>query len=227
MEEETTLDLRDFYYILKKRFKIIAIVTVACTLLTGILSFFIIKPTYESGATIIVGKPQSSQKSNAQYNDVMMYQNLVKTYAQIAQSNAVMESASNKMKGSMSADQLKKVITITPQQGTQILEIKGQSKNPSQVVNMVNAVSNSFITESKRVFPTGGDIQIMDKPQFPDKPVKPKKVLNMAIAFFIALIGSIGFSFMIEYMDNTIKTEEDINKILGIPVIGIIPKGNV
>ncbi|OAA86925.1 YveK family protein [Clostridium ljungdahlii] len=227
MEEETTLDLRDFYYILKKRFRLIVIVTVACTLLAGILSFFVIKPTYEAGTTIIVGKPQNSQKSNTQYNDVMMYQNLVKTYAQIAGSNAVMESASNKMNGSVSAGQLQKIITVTPQQGTQILEIKGQSKDPSQAVNMVNAVSNSFITESKRVFPTGGDIQIMDKPQFPDKPVKPKKMLNMAIAFFVGLMGSIGFSFMLEYMDNTIKTEEDVNKALGIPVIGIIPKGNM
>ncbi|ADK13596.1 YveK family protein [Clostridium ljungdahlii] len=227
MEEETTLDLRDFYYILKKRLKLIVIVTLACTLLAGILSFFVIKPTYEAGTTIIVGKPQNSQKSNTQYNDVMMYQNLVKTYAQIAGSNAVMEGASNKMNGSVSAGQLQKIITVTPQQGTQILEIKGQSKDPAQAVNMVNAVSNSFITESKRVFPTGGDIQVMDTPQFPNKPVKPKKVLNMAIAFFVGLMASVGFSFMLEYMDNTIKTEEDVNKILGIPVIGIIPKGNM
>ena len=227
MEEETTIDLRDFYYILKKRSKLIVIVTVVCTLLAGILSFFVIKPTYEAGTTIIVGKLQNNQKSNTQYNDVMMYQNLVKTYAQIAGSNAVMESASNKMNGSVSAGQLKKIITVTPQQGTQILEIKGQSKDPSQTVNMVNAVSNSFITESKKVSPTGGDIQIMDKPQFPDKPVKPKKVLNMAIAFFIGLMGSIGFCFMLEYMDNTIKTEEDVNKTLGMPVIGIIPKGDM
>ncbi|AZV55515.1 Wzz/FepE/Etk N-terminal domain-containing protein [Clostridium sp. AWRP] len=227
MEEETTLDLRDFYYILKKRFKLIVLVTVACTLLAGILSFFVIKPTYEASTTIIVGKPENSQKSNTQYNEVMMYQNLVKTYAQIAGSNAVMESASNKMNGSVSAGQLQKIITVTPQQGTQILQIKGQSKDPSQAVNMVNAVSNSFITESKRVFPTGGDIQIMDRPQFPNKPVKPKKVLNMAIAFFIGLMASVGFSFMLEYMDNTIKTEEDVNKTLGMPVIGIIPKGNM
>lgn len=227
MEEETTLDFRDFYYILKKRFKLIAIVTILCTSLAGILSFFVIKPTYEADTTIIVGKLQNGQKSDAQYNDVMMYQNLVKTYAQIAQSNAVMESASNRMNGSMNAGQLKKIITVTPQQGTQILEIKGESKNPSQVVNVVNAVSGSFIDESKRVFPTGGSIQIMDNPQFPNKPIKPKKALNMAIAFFIGLMVSIGFSFMIEYMDNTIKTEEDINKTLGIPVIGIIPKGNM
>lgn len=227
MEEETTLDLRDFYNILKKRIKLIIFVAVACTLIAGILSFFIIKPTYEASTTIIVGKLTSSEKSNTQYNDVMMYQNLIKTYAQIAGSNAVLESASNKLNGSIDPTRLKKMISITPQQGTQILQITGQSNDPSQAVKMVNAVSSSFISESKKVFPTGGDINVMDKPQFPDNPVKPKKALNMAIAFFIGLMASVGFSFVLEYMDNTIKTEEDINKQLGIPVLGIIPKGEV
>jgi capsular polysaccharide biosynthesis protein len=227
VEEETTLDLRDFYNVLKKRRKLIALIVVICTLASGLLSFLVIKPTYEASTTIIIGKLAEDGKSNTQYNDVMMYQNLIKTYAQIAGSNVVMKNASNKLNGAFTPKKLKKVVSIEPQQGTQILQITGQSKDPSEAVKMVNAVSSCFIAESKKVFPTGGDINIMDKPQFPDKPVKPKKMLNMAIAFFVGLLVSVGFSFMLEYMDNTIKTEDDIKKQLGIPVLGIIPKGRV
>ncbi|MFL0194294.1 YveK family protein [Clostridium sp. WILCCON 0269] len=120
MEEEITMDLRDFYYILKKRRMLIAIVTVVCILVAGILSFFIIKPTYEASTTIIVGKPKSDDKSSSQsqYNDVMMYQNLVKTYAKIASSNTVMENTSNKLKGTIGVEQLKKNISATPQENT-------------------------------------------------------------------------------------------------------------
>jgi capsular polysaccharide biosynthesis protein len=225
VEEETTLDLRDFYNILKKRIKLIILVVVTCTLVSGLLSFFVVRPTYEASTTIIIGKLTENGKNNPQYNDVMMYQNLIKTYAQIAGSNLVMQNASNKLDGALSPEKLKKVVSVTPQQGTQILQITGESRDPSEAVKIVDAVSSSFIAESKKVFPTGGDINVMDKPQFPDKPVKPKKMLNIAIAFFIGLLASVGFSFMLEYMDNTIKTEEDINKQLGIPVLGIIPKG--
>lgn len=226
-EEEITLDLRDFYYILKKRIMLIIMVTVTCTLAAGILSFFIIKPTYRASATIIVGKPKGDEKSNTQYNDVMMYQNLVKTYAKIASSNTVMEISSNKLKGVVGVEQLKKSVTATPQENTQILEIAAQSKDPKQAVNIVDVVVQAFVSESARVFPTGGDIQIMDKAQFPDKPIKPKKALNIAIAFFVGLMVSVGISFMLEYMDNTIKTEEDVNRYLDMPVIGIIPRGGV
>lgn len=224
MDEEMTLDLRDFFYILKKRMKLILIITAACTIVSGVLSFFVIKPTYEASASIIVGRPQGNEKNNTQFNDVMMYQNLVKTYAEIAKSQSVAEKASDKLSNKIKPEQLKGIVTVTPQQGTQILEITVQSKNPEEAVNIVNAVSSTFIDEAKRVFPTGGDIQIMDKPKYPDKPVKPKKALNVAIAFFLGLMASVGLTFVLEYMDSTIKSEEDVNRYLDLPVIGIIPK---
>lgn len=224
MDQEMTLDLKDFYYILRKRMKLIVVITLGCTIVSGVLSFFVIKPTYEASATIIVGKPKSNEKNNTQYSDVMMYQNLIKTYAEIAKSTSVAEKSANKLNGKVTAGSLEKIVTITPQQGTQILQIKADSKNAQDAVNIVNTVSQTFIEECKRVFPTGGDIQIMDKAKFPEKPVKPKKSLNVAIAFFIGLMASVGLSFVLEYMDSTIKTEDDIEKYLGLPVIGIIPK---
>lgn len=224
MHEEVMLNLRDILYVLKKRAKLISIITLSSILVSGVLSFFIIKPTYEAGTTIIVGKPQANEKNTNQYNDVMMYQNLVKTYAEIAKSKSVEDGASEKLQGKIKSDDLAKIVTVTPQQGTQILQIKATSKNPEEAVKIVNAVASSFVDESKKVFPTGGDIQIMDKPKVPANPIKPKKVLNIALAFFLGLIASLGLSFVLEYMDSTMKTEEDISRYLELPVIGIIPK---
>jgi capsular polysaccharide biosynthesis protein len=48
-------------------------------------------------------------------------------------------------------------------------------------------------------------------------------MLNMLIAFFIGLMVSVGIVFLLEYLDNTVKTQEDVEKLIGIPVIGIIP----
>lgn len=224
MNEEITFDLQGFFHTLKKRMKLIVGITLGFTMVGGLLSFFAIKPTYEAETVMIVGKPQANVKDNTQYNDVMMYQNLVKTYAEIAKSGSVAEGASEKLKGNIKAEKLEKMITVTPQQGTQLLTIKASSNNAEEAVNVVNAVSKTFIDESKRVFPTGGDIQVMDKAKLPEKPVTPKKALNIAIAFVIGLMSAVGLTFILEYMDSTMKTEEDITKYLGLPVIGMIPK---
>lgn len=227
MEEEVTLDIRELFYAIKKRMKLILGITIGVTVLVGVLSFFVIKPTYEAKTSIIVGKPQATEKDgtqNSQYNDVMMYQNLIKTYSTIAQSKLVAENASEKLNGKITAENLQKIITVTTKEGTQILEISAQSKSAQEAVDIVEASSSSFVEQSKKVFPTGGDIQIMDKPELPDKPVKPRKALNVAIAFLIGLMGSMGLVFVLEYMDSTIKTEYDVEKYLELPVLGIIPK---
>ena len=217
-----TLDLKDFFYIIKKRLKLIVLITLACAVITGLVSVFLIKPTYEASSSIIVGKPTNNIKTDN--NDVMMYQNLVKTYAQIAQSDSVARATLNKLNENITLDDFQKMVSVTPEQGTQILTIKADSKDPNEAAKVVDTMASSFISESKKVFPTGGDIQIMDRAQIPNKPVKPKKTLNVAIAFFLGLIVSVGISFLLEYQDNTIKTEDDIDRYLELPVIGVIPK---
>lgn len=224
MNEELTLDLRDLFYILQKRFKLILIITATCTLISGILSFFVIKPTYEAKTSIVIGKTDggAADKNQYNYNDVMMFQKLVKTYAEIGKSRAVAENASVRAKN-VTADQIQKMVTVTPQADTQIIQFQIENNDPRQAYIIINAVSEAFIQEAKRIYPSG-NIQVMDNAKVPEKPIKPKKVLNVAIAFFIGLMASVGLTFVLEYMDSTIKTEDDISRYLDLPVIGIIPK---
>lgn len=226
MSEEMTMDLGNFFYIIKKRIKLILIITIACTLVSGILNFFVIKPTYEASASIVIGKSDNdpNNKSQYNYNDIMMFQKLVKTYAEIGRSRAVAENASAKLKN-ISADKLESIINVTPQNDTQIVEFKVKNNSPQEAYLIMNAVTDAFIQESKRIYPTGS-IQVMDGAKIPQKPIKPNKTLNVAIAFFIGLVASLGLTFALEYMDSTIKTEENIDRYLGIPVIGIIPRDN-
>jgi len=224
MNDEITLDLRDFFYILRKRMKMILIITTAATLVSGILSFFVIKPTYEAKTSIVIGKDAGAKddKSQYNYNDIMMFQKLVKTYAQIGKSRAVAENAAARVKD-IPADKIQGMVTVTPQADTQIIEFKVENNNAQEAYLITNAVTEAFMQEAKRIYPSG-NVQIMDAAKVPESPIKPKKVLNIAIAFFIGLMASVGLTFVLEYMDKTIKTEEDINRYLDIPVIGIIPK---
>ena len=68
------------------------------------------------------------------------------------------------------------------------------------------------------------NIHILSPAELPDNPVpiKPQPLLNMAIAFVVGLMASVGLAFLLEYLDNTIKTEQDIEKLLGLPVLGAV-----
>lgn len=57
----------------------------------------------------------------------------------------------------------------------------------------------------------------------PENPVSPNKKLNIAIGFLLGLMVSIGLAFLLEFVDNTFKTKEQVEQILGLPVVGAIP----
>jgi protein tyrosine kinase modulator len=139
MEEEITLDLRDVFGILRKRVKLILIITIISTLVSGIVSFFVIKPTYEAGTSIVIGKNVKNSTEGYNSSDVVMYQKLMKTYAEIAKTNDVAVDAVKSMNNDMSEKEIEKAALalqksakVTPQADTQILDIKVQSQDPKE-----------------------------------------------------------------------------------------------
>ncbi|MCB2293939.1 capsular biosynthesis protein [Clostridium algoriphilum] len=224
MNEEMEISLTDIFAIIREKLWLIVIITVGFTLIAGLISFLVIKPTYEAKTSIIVGKPQSTASVTSQLNDAMMYQNLVKTYSKIAGSDLVAQGALNKLHSNLTLNQIKESITVTPETETQILGISAKSKSSGEAFNIVNAISTSFIESSKKVYPTGGDIQVMDKAIMPTVPVSPNKKLNMAVGFLLGLMVSVGIVLLLEFLDNTIKTESDVERYIDLPVLGVIPK---
>jgi capsular exopolysaccharide synthesis family protein len=67
------------------------------------------------------------------------------------------------------------------------------------------------------------NISIVDKAEEPNRPFKPKFLLNLLIGMFLGLFGGVALAFLFEHLDDTLKAPEDIEKLLGLPVLGVIP----
>ncbi len=67
------------------------------------------------------------------------------------------------------------------------------------------------------------NVQIVDYAITPKNPIKPRRMLNTILAIFVGIFGGIGAAFFTDYMDNTIKTAEDVDKSLAVPLLDIVP----
>lgn len=225
MEEE--IDLRQYWDVLRKRWMIVVALPIIAALTSGVISYFMLKPVYQASTTLIVGKKASEAGLAAAQmldnNVLLANQQLAKTYATIAQSRTVEQNVLKDLNLPLTVQGLDSMISINPVKTTEILEIMVTNTNPELAATIANTMATEFskaVIEIKKV----DSVSIVDTAVTPDRPVKPNKRLNVLIAFVVGLMASVGMVFLLEYLDNTVKTSEDVEKLLGIPVLGVIPK---
>lgn len=219
--EEQVISISEIFEALKKRWILIVSITLVATLISGILSFFVIKPTYEASTKVFVGKEESSLEGY-NTNDIQMYQKLLQTYAETIKTNEVIQAAINNTNADLSVKDVKDSLTVTPIADTQILQIKYKNNDPEVAKSILENITNEFVILSKELVPNG-NVRVIEAVQLPEDPVAPNKKMNIAIAFLLGLMVSVGLVFLLEYLDNTFKTKENLERELNIPVLGLIP----
>jgi succinoglycan biosynthesis transport protein ExoP len=100
-----------------------------------------------------------------------------------------------------------------------------QLKRDQDVAQEIYVMLSKRLEEAKVaeiMVPT--EVQVIDEPTLPEKPIAPRKVLTLAIAFILGLLGSSAFVIARSLLNRKVRTADDVEKYLGLPVLGVIPK---
>ena len=223
MEQIDEIDLREYIFIIRKRIWIILLITVVSVAASGLVSFYVLESVYETHTTMMVGK--TKQEQMIEYNDVLLSQKLVKTYGEIARSRIVSKEVIENLNLEYTPEQLKNKVSVSPVKDTEIIMISVQDSDPAKAAEIANNVALVFIKHVVAIMNVD-NVQVIDKAEIPQNAIKPREMLNMAIAGLLGLMLSFGIVFLLEYLDNTIKSPGDVEKYLELPTIGTIPEIN-
>ena len=192
---------------------------------TGIFSFFVISPTYEASTKVFIGKEESSMESY-NYNDITMYQKLLKTYSELIKTKDLINRAITNSKYELKVEEVLNDVSVTTVADTQMIQIAYRSTSPNIAKNMLENITNEFIATAQELVPNG-NVRILESVELPKNPVAPNKKMNKAIAFILGMMVGFGIVFLLEYLDNTYKNKEQLEKDLDIPVLGVIPMSDL
>lgn len=223
---EETIDLREYFAIIKKRFWIIALLAIISALISGVISFFMLNPVYEAKSTLIVNTEKNEETQMITGDQFNVTQKLAVTYGEIIKSRSVLDDVIKNLKLDDKYGDLVKNVTVSPVKDTQIISISVQDTNKEKARDIANEIPKVFAKEAKRIT-KANDVQVIDKATLPKNPIKPNKVMNVLIAFVLGTMIGLFVVFLIEYLDNKMKTPQDIEKHLGLSVIGVIPNEDI
>lgn len=219
---EETIDLKEYFLIIKKKAWIIALITSMAMLASGIISFFVLSPVYQTKTTLIVNSDKAPGTDVITGDQISVSQKLAVTYGEIIKSKTVLDEVANQLKIKGGYSKIEKQLTVSPVADTQILEISVEDTNPQRAADIANTIPTAFTKEVKRIT-KANNVEVIDKAIVPKSPIKPNKIMNIMISAILGIMVSLFVIFLLEYMDNKIKSPQDIEKHLGLPLLGVIP----
>lgn len=223
--QEQLISIKEIIGILKKRKMIIAVITIIFTLSSVVISFFIIKPKYEANTKFFIGKESTEINESYSQSDVIMYQALMKTYSEVIQTKDIILRATKEANLNLEVEEVLNGLNVITIADTQILEVKFRSEDAKESRALIEGITQEFINISKELVPNGR-VKILQEVTLPEKPISPNKKINILIGFLLGLIVSTGLVFLLEFLDETIKTKDELEKEIDIPVIGLIQNMN-
>lgn len=213
------IDLMKFLYALKN--KIWLIITVGLLFACGAAGYtkFYITPTYTSTSTILVLSKETTLTSMA---DLSFGSQLKSDYAMLITSRPVLEEVVENLELGINYKALKGCIAINNPSDTRLLYISATMQDPKMakaVVDELAIVSSEYIGDKMEVTPP----KIIEEGELPIYSNGPNMKNNVMKGMLIGMALVCGIVVLLEYMNDAIKTEDDIERYLGVPTLALIP----
>lgn len=223
------LDLRDIFRIVRRRSWLIALVVLLICLLVGGYSVFIKKPVFEASTKIVVNQTPSQTSANQlDLNQINTNIQMINTYKEVIKTPAILDVVvANYPQFQLNAEELSNMVNVNSVNNTQVMTVIVRDTDYVRAAGIANAISDVFQQEIPDIFNVE-NVSILNKaktdPPVRPEPVEPNFMLNMAIGFVVSLMIGLALAFLLEYLDDTIKTEDDIKNILDMPTLAMITR---
>ena len=223
--KEITIDVVQLFKVLwKKKISIILTAIVAAVLAFGVSSF-VLKPEYSSTTRIYVVNRNQSENAGLTNQDLQAGTYLVKDYKEIILSQDVLEKVISNLKLEQSGKGLSKKIQVTVPVDTRIVSIVVKDDQPeeaSRIANALREVAAEKIIKVTRV----SDVTTLEEARPALTPSSPNIRRNTLLAFLAGGAVMVILILLLELLDDRVKRPEDVEEVMQVALLGIIPDLN-
>ena len=218
-EEEKEVDVLDLIFMVIRRWKVIVLMIIP----TVALGFFfaVTRPSvYQADTTLIVSSGMQSVGIDS--SDVSLNQKLVVTYSEIAKSRDIMMRVVNKYDLQESPQALANKISVSVVKNTELIKLSYTTNDSKLAAAVTNEIAEEFIKKVGQVMKVR-NVSIIERAIEPGALPKGRGKIIL-VSVILGMLFGIGVAFLIEFLHKKLRKSSDIEKILGVQMLGMIPE---
>ncbi|MBN2940964.1 MAG: capsular biosynthesis protein CpsC [Streptococcus sp.] len=205
----------------KRKFSIVLVALVFAIAAFG-YSAFLAKKEYQSTSRIYVVSRQNQDNNVLTNSDLQAGSYLVKDYREIILSQNVLSQAIEELKLDMTPAELSKKISVSVPTDTRILSITAKDGDPKEAARIANGLRN--VAAEKIIAVTKvSDVTTLDEAEVPQSPSSPNIRRNVLLGFIAGAGLMVVLMVVVEVLDDRVKRPEDIEELMGLTLLGIVP----
>lgn len=219
--EEFEIDVKELFSVILGEFRFIFMAAITMMLVAFLFSKYAIEPQFKSTTKIYVMNKQDREAS-VTYGDLQSGTQLTKDYMALVTSRFVSEQVIASLGLDMEYEKLISLISVKNPTDTRILEITVRYKDPfiaKKIADALREASQEHITQVMDI----EKVNLVEEANIPDGPSDPNIKVNTLLGGALGIIIACFILLLKFFMDDTIKTPDDIEKYLGISVLSTIP----
>jgi len=228
-EEGLEINVIELFFALLNNIVIIILTALTFAFAAYYVTGTLVDKKFQSTTKLYVVQ-QKDQNSSISYSDLQTGTQLTKDYAQLIKSRAVankviadldLPNSYPDMKN-ITPQKLLSMITVSTATDTRVLSITITDTNPTRAQDIANSVRRAAATQIKTVMNID-EVNVMDEANLPEAPSSPNRLKDTLLAGIVGFVIAAAITVIIELLDDTIKTPDDVERYLGISVLGSIP----
>lgn len=219
-EDESKLDLVDLLFMLIRRWKVIVLVIIPIVM-AGFFYASTRPSVYRADTTLMVSS--GMQSTSLDRGDVDLSQKLVITYSEIAKSRDILGRVITKYDLPENIQQLSNAINVSVIADTELIKLSYTCGDSKLAEAVTNEVANEFIQKVSQVMRIR-NIAVVEKAQEPIQPLPKERTKILFVFVILGIALGVSMAFLIEALHKKIRKSSDIEKILGVEMLGMIPE---
>jgi capsular polysaccharide biosynthesis protein len=221
--DEVEIDLLELFQALLKKWWLILLGGMIGALATGSITHFLVTPQYESSAMLYVLNRTTSVTTMA---DIQIGSALSSDFAVIATSKPVIDTAIEELEKETGKRYTRKnimnALKVHNIDDTRLLKLTVTHEDPQVASDMANAIAKATSTQMAEIMKSEPPT-IAEWAEPSEKPASPSFLKNVVLGFLLIAVIICAFIVVMCILNDSIKTEDDINKYLGVPTLATIP----